>query len=241
MANFSNKFKEQFLKDNDKFIKKIVYKHCRNKQDFEDLLQEAKLFTVKYLDRFNNNKSNKIQTYVFTCVDFEVKRSARKIEKLIAIPKYFEEVSSVLYNLKKKYNVDIDNIDEVLKYTKYNRENIISYYNLKDKALNTKILHLTSNPQSDNSEMDFIEGNNSFSYEVDYDSKSFDFNKLFKDMHIKPREKQFLIMKYIEGKTLREIGNKYNISYQMVDQIIKRSFKRVRKNEQFMKDYKESY
>lgn len=116
----------------------IAFKHLKNKEDAEDVVQNSFIIVLNSIKKFRNEA--KFSTWLYSIIYHECLRELKKRNQTTEyVPQFFElenEDDDIIEN------ISIENLTNSLKPTEYT---IISLFYLKEKSINeiTKITSLS--------------------------------------------------------------------------------------------------
>ena len=210
----------------------------------EDLLSIASVAFIKSCENFDCTKGTKLITYVSYWIHSELNREIRKHGYAINIPAYVWSDYVKLTKILKsgKYTT----IEEILQKTGLTLEKYNQLMELQQNCLNMDYLDSYQNGFEQNilldNEINFNKFNDgSFSEEEENVDKVLLVSNITKAMSALSEKEKDIILKRLcvddeDKMTLREIAEKYKVSYQRVNEIEKRALNKLR-NAPFLANY----
>ncbi len=229
VRNGDKEARNVIIKSNLRLVPKIAQKYSNDAHELLDMIQNGNLMLIKTIDNYNPNYQVKFSTYVYKCIDSYLKKFFSKKNCTLKISdrnnKLYKDIMSFQENYfaKNGYNPSVSEISQ--------------YLNI-DEQLTTEILMYPNEIISFEELSDDVKE----SLEI-YDSQDEDIiSKLEKEEiweilnnleKFSDRNKdiiKFLFGKY-DGKkhTHREAAQKYNLSYERIDQIEEKAVEKIKK------------
>lgn len=211
------KAKEKLINGNLKLVLSILRSFNKGNYNMDDLFQVGVIGLIKAIDNFDLAYNLKLSTYAVPLILGEIKRYIRD-NTSIRISRSTKDLAYQIISLKEDY------------FNKHGIEPSISYIAKTLEVEEYKIAHALDALKDPISifEPIYNDGGDTI-YLMDQIADKKDLNS-DKDMlislrrslnHIKPREKEILINRYIIGKTQMEIATSLNISQAQVSRIEK--------------------
>lgn len=223
--------KNQIINSNLRLVISVATKYIRPGLSILDLVQEGNIGLMTALERFDITKGYKFSTYAIHWIRCAITKFIYNHSRNIRIP-------SDVYRKLRKYKTAINYLTVTLE-REPTIEEIASYMNItiadvqKLDALQHDTISVNQLIDSDSTSelIDFISDTESSLDE--FVILSHDIEHLFKKASLSDRECEIISLKYGLGGnkslTYAEIGHKYGISRQRVEQIIKKLLTRLRR------------
>jgi RNA polymerase sigma-B factor len=214
-------------------VKKYLYlaeilsrKFTNRGVEYEDIFQIASIALIKAVERYDLDKGVKFISFATPTVIGEIKRFFRDKGSVIRIPRRVYEVYQKINLAKDSLSQQLQRspkVSEIAEYLKISEENVLeiieswNVYNLQSFDQNVyenENLELHETIGMDDSMFERIENR-------DFLLKSID--------RFTEPEKDFLKMRYFNGKTQKEIADKLGVSQMYISRLEKKVLEKFRK------------
>jgi len=229
--NGDKKAKEELITSNLRLVISVAKRYTEQGLDLKDLIQEGNMGLIKAIDKFDIERGCKISTYATLWIRQYIKRALADKSRNIKIPVYAIEILNTVKRAKAKLskeykNVTLENISNLTKIP------------IKKIEQTIKLIKDCQTISMSNAIFDTHDDNRSPLIEdtlLSKDFETYDNRKLLNKIISKIKDHKNISTRnaniYIERmglgndfqgtKTLQEIGDKYNLSREMIRQITK--------------------
>lgn len=199
------------------------------KTPLEELIQVANKGLLNAAYNFKVDKGVKFSTYATLCIKSEVLKFINVDNKKITIStrefNKTSEINKYIKNFFDKNGVEPSD-DEILEAFK-------SKYSLKQikdvRNTNLILLDLDETFDDGTSPNDFISDPNENSLIETIDKENL-LNFIYKEVNCLSERERFIVIEYCNGITFAEIGKKFNLTKQRVQQIFNQAIQKVKEN-----------
>jgi RNA polymerase sigma-70 factor, sigma-B/F/G subfamily len=208
------------------YLAEIISRKFLNRgMEYEDIFQVACIALIKAVERFDTGKGVKFVSFATPTIIGEIKRYFRDKGSVIRIPRRIYEIYQKVNHAREYLSHELQRVprvDEIAKYLKISEENVLEIiessnaYNIQSfdqTVYNDDDLELHETIGADDVTFERIENR-------DFLEKSLNrFNE---------PEKEFIRMRYFNGKTQKEIADKLGVSQMYVSRLEKKVLERFR-------------
>lgn len=230
--------KNKFAKHNLRLVVSIAKRYLGRGMEFLELIQEGNLGLLKAIDKFNLNFGTKFSTYAVPWIHESIRRALQEKARLVRIPAHMEVKNSKINKFKEAFkatygcNPTIQEISEKMNISKEVIKLLISA--TSDPVSLDKPLGSEEDTTLENfigSDSIQIENDVLNNYLVEY------LNNILKCL--KNREREIIIMRFLNNMSLEETGKELNITRERVRQIEAKALVKLRhpRNTRKVKDY----
>jgi len=209
------------------YLAEIISKKFVNRGiDYEDIYQVASIALIKAVERFNPNKGVKFASFATPTIIGEIKRFFRDKGSVIRIPRRIYEIYQKVNHAREELTQQLHRsprMDEIAAYLNISEETVIEIVeswnayriqSFEQSAYNDEDVELHETIGDEDSSFEKVENR-------DYLKKCLErFNE---------GERKFIDMRYFQGKTQREIAEKFGVSQMYVSRLERKVLDRFRK------------
>ncbi len=209
------------------YLAEIISKKFLNRGvDYEDIYQVACIALIKASERFSLDKGVKFVSFATPTIIGEIKRYFRDKGSTIRIPRRIYEIYQRVNQARDYLSQQLNRspkVDEIAKYLNISEENVLEIieswnaYNMQSfdqNAFADDDLELHETIGEEDTSFERIEN-------LDFLKKSLDrFNQA---------EKEFIMLRYFNNKTQKEIADKFAVSQMYVSRLEKKVLEKFRK------------
>lgn len=237
IAEGDEKARELFIESNLKLVVSMARRYIGRGLSFLDLIQEGNLGLMTAVDKYDLSKGYRFSTYAIHWIRQAITRAIADKGRNIRVPVYIYErigiYKKTVTNLEAKLNRQ-PTINEIAKEMELSISEVASLHELESDtvSINTPI-----DDDDDDTELEhFIPANEDTPEDIVMaGTLQYQVRSLFEECNLKPREINVLMLRhgFNGGKTMsfEEIGEKYHLTRQRVQQIEANALKKIRKSE----------
>lgn len=199
--------------------------------DFSDLIQEASKGLMKAVDKYDVTLGHRFSTYATYWIRQSVNRGISNNSKIIKISIQAQEKIATVNMVRQKLISELKrepSDDEVSEITGYEVDEIKFLDDINREVLSLNA-PLTSAEGCEDEFIDFIKDDNSMEDIAENNILHDDLLKLMDDCKLSPRQKQVLILHYMEGQDFAKIGRQLNYSRELIRQTHNKAIKKLLK------------
>ena len=227
------KIRNKVITKNQGFVKLVVRKYYQsgNHLDFEDLVNEGNIGLIDAAERFEYGKGYKFISYAAWWIKQAILGAMNKKEKVIRVP---------LFRKEEIVRLDKIIIEYIAKYNRKPTDRELSVYLRKSlDYLNEllsyppKVISLDSvlNSEDEDKTKESIVADEYSEIPYENIENSMLVDKILEITELSKKEEEILKMRYGIGKgykrTLREIGEHYNLTKERIRQILNKSENKI--------------
>lgn len=205
--------------------------------DYSDLIQEANYGLMNAVDRYDVTLGYRFSTYAIHWIRQRVTRAIQNNSRTIRFPIHIQLKMATINNARQKLFSELQrepSFEEIAKLTGYKAEKIKFFDDIYRDVLSLN--EPISNESDDEEFIDFIVSDNQ-SIEDIAENKILheDLLNLMDDCKLNSRQKQVLILHYMEDENFADIARKLHCSREFVRQIHNGAIKRLLKSAKIKK------
>lgn len=235
VAQGDSKARDLFIESNLRLVASIARNYLNRGLSFLDLIQEGNLGLMRAIDKYEVEKGYKFSTYATHWIRQAITRAIADKSRNVRIPVH-------MYEKIGDYKKAVTNLE-----AKLSRQPTINEIATEMGLSNTEVIRLHK-LQSDTVSINALIGDNEdtefenfipASEETPEDlviaeTLQYHVRNLFKDCNLREREREILMLRYGfnngEPMTLKQIGEKYNLSQERVRQIEAEALMKIRRS-----------
>jgi RNA polymerase sigma factor (sigma-70 family) len=231
IQNRALRIREKFIKSNLRFVIDLANRYQKRGLPLSDLIQEGNIGLMKAVDKFDYTKGFKFSTYSAWWIHQSLSRAIMEQTKVISIPVYLQEQSSIVYKAKAKLEHNRDKpaeSEEIAREIGISKEIVNTILRGRDL---TVPLEISGVDEDTKTYLDIV---------PDTKSKKADYylaqNSMMKRVkgslnQLTDRERDVLKMRfgidYEEEHKLEQIAHKYDLSRERIRQIETIALKKI--------------
>ena len=235
MKNGDKKAKDELIERNLKLVVSIAKKYIGRGVPFLDLIQDGNLGLMKAVDMFEPDKGYKLSTYATWWIRQSITRGIFNNGRTIRVPVHFHErlvkYRKVTDELAGRLGRE-PTIEEIAKELGTSLDFIKEIYNVRNDSISIN----TFIGEDEDSELEYFIADEKVSIEKDYEMKELKqkVEELIESTNLSERERSVIKLRFgidqpgDTAHTLEEIGKKFDVSREMIRQIEKKSFKKIK-------------
>lgn len=233
--NRAAKIREKFIKSNLRFVIDLANRYQTRGLPLSDLIQEGNIGLMKAVEKFDHTKGFKFSTYSAWWIHQSLSRAIMEQTKIISIPVYLQEQSSIVYKAKAKIELNREkaaDIEEIALETGLSKDVVNTILRGRDL---TVPLELSGSGEDTKTYLDLVPDPKS--RKADYFIAKKSMVKIVRSSlkQLNERERDVLKMRfgidYKEGYKLDQIGLKYGLSRERIRQIETIALKKLANSE----------
>ena len=242
IANGDKEAMNELVSHNLPFVVTVAYKFVGRGIDLEDLIEEGNLGLIMAAERYDLSKGYRFLTYARWYVTRNMYVAIRDKSKFIRKSAKLDELDRKADKIKDNYykengkNIPLDELKEIAEMTD---QQFQDFTNIQFQSVS---LNAPTSEEKQSTIGDFIINEESPipEEEIIHSQLREDLEKIINEK-LNEREKDIIYERYgLDGKGIRtcdEIGKKYNVSLQRIDQIEKKALVKLRYPAKKLQDY----
>lgn len=222
--------KDKLINCNLRLVIDVAKRLCNKYDDFMDCISAGNIGLIKAADRFDYGKGYKFSTYAEYWIAQSIYRHMAQ-NSLIRYPEHVILRLNKINKMKNDLSLKLEReptLDEIkanlenkndLMYLDYSLNNVVSLDYMVGDDNKTALVDLISY--------------NDINFEKEFDNKYLE--NLINEI-LSPRESEIFHLR-LENMTLQDIGNRYNVTKDVIRNIIDGSIKKIKTSSSFKKYY----
>ncbi|HTR89141.1 MAG TPA: SigB/SigF/SigG family RNA polymerase sigma factor [Solirubrobacteraceae bacterium] len=207
--------------------RRLARRYVRSSEPFEDLLQVASLGLVKALDRFDPERGRPFQSFAVPTILGEMRRYFRDSGWSVHVPRGAQERALKVRDGRESFaNVHgrTPTVNELAVYLELSAEEVIDALMAIHAYEATSLDAPRASAEGDPMPYSEVIGQEDGRYEL----VELDATVAAVLTHLARRERLILYLRFVEGLTQSEIGERVGISQMQVSRLLRRSLTRLR-------------
>lgn len=225
------KIREKFINSNLRFVIDLANRYQSRGLPLSDLIQEGNIGLIKAVEKFDHMKGFKFSTYSAWWIHQALSRAIMEKTKVISIPVYLQEKSSIVYKAKTKIEHNRDrkaDINELAEQSGLSKDMVNAILHSRDL---TVPLELSGEDSDTKTYLDIVPDAKSIKAD-NYIAERTMVKRVKRSLNIlNDRERDILKMRYGIGyrdeHKLDQIGLKYGLSRERIRQIETIALKKI--------------